>query len=71
VSHRFRLLMTHDRKQEMVLQPITLHMKASRARVFQSEIQVEQIQRSVMVHKHQVMRIVTLLWIKVSPSAFN
>jgi hypothetical protein len=36
-----------------------------------SEIQVEQIQRSVVVHKRQVVRILTLLWIKVSTDAFN
>jgi hypothetical protein len=36
-----------------------------------SEIQVEQIQRSVVVHKHQVERILTLLWIKTSSNASN
>jgi hypothetical protein len=36
-----------------------------------SNIQVEQIQSSVVVHKHQVVRILTLLWIKASPGAFN
>jgi hypothetical protein len=36
-----------------------------------SEIQVEQIQRSVVVHKRQVVRILTLLWIKPSLGASN
>jgi hypothetical protein len=36
-----------------------------------SEIQVEQIQRSVVVHKRQVVRILTLLWIKPILDASN
>jgi hypothetical protein len=37
----------------------------------ESEIQVQQIQRSVVAHKRQVARILTLLWIKASPGASN